>query len=106
MTISTADPPAVATAFRTLAAEWQAATRFLSSPSAAVDHPAYRAIVDLGPAAVPLILTALADAPAPWFAALRELTGEDPVPPGDHGRPAAAAGHWLSWGRQSFCPLS
>jgi hypothetical protein len=49
---------------------------------------------------VPLILAELADAPDPaWFAALRELTGSDPVPPADRGRTEAAAGHWLAWGR-------
>lgn len=99
MGILTADPPALDRAFCTLAAEWQAATRFAAAPSAAAEHPAYRAVVDLGPDVVPLILAALAVSPDPWFAALRELTGADPVPPADRGRPAAAAGHWLAWGR-------
>jgi hypothetical protein len=91
--------PALASRFQTLAREWQAATRLLSSPSAAAEHPAYRAVVALGPAAVPLILAELAASPEPWFAALRELTGADPVPPADRGRPRAAAEHWLAWGR-------
>jgi hypothetical protein len=82
-----------------LADEWQAATRLLSAPSAASEHPAYRAIVALGPGVVPLILADLAVAPEPWFAALRELTGTDPVPPADRGRPRVAAEHWLAWGR-------
>ena len=99
MSTQIADPPSIALTFRALSAEWRAATRFLSAPSAAVDHPAYRAVIDLGPAAVPLILAALADAPDPWFAALRELTGADPVPPAYRGRPEAAADHWLAWGR-------
>ena len=94
-----APSPALARRFHALADEWQAATLFLAAPSAASEHPAYRAIVALGPAAVPLILADLAVAPEPWFAALRELTGEDPVPPADHGRPRAAAEHWLAWGR-------
>ncbi len=85
-------------AFQTRAAEWRAATRFASAPSAATEHPAYRAIIDLGSDVVPLILAALTDTPEPWFAALRELTGTDPVPPADRGRPAAAARHWLAWG--------
>ena len=99
MSTITATPPAVAVRFRALADEWQAATRLLAAPSAASEHPAYRAIVALGPAAVPLILTDLAVAPEPWFAALRELTGTDPVPPTDRGRPRVAAEHWLAWGR-------
>ncbi len=73
--------------------------RFPTSPSATADHPAYRTVVGLGPAAVPLILANLATTPEPWFAALRELTGANPVPPADGGRPRAAAEHWLAWGR-------
>ena len=99
MSTDTATRPALAVAFRALASEWRAATRFAAAPSAAADHPAYRAVVGLGPGAVPLILAALAEAPDPWFAALRELTGDDPVPPADRGRPEASAGHWLAWGR-------
>ncbi|HET6572583.1 MAG TPA: hypothetical protein VFG68_03195 [Fimbriiglobus sp.] len=99
MSTTTAPSPALASRFHALAGEWQAATRFLSAPSAASEHPAYRAIVTLGPAVVPLILADLAVAPEPWFAALRELTGVDPVPPADRGRPRAAAEHWLAWGR-------
>lgn len=99
MSIQTVVPPPITATFHALAAEWREATRFAAAPSAAVEHPAYLAIIDLGQAAVPVILAALADAPDPWFAALRELTGEDPVPPADRGRPAAAAGHWLAWGR-------
>jgi len=99
MSTIAAPTPALATRFRVLADEWQAATRFVAAPSAASEHPAYRAIVALGPAAVPLILADLAVAPEPWFAALRELTGTDPVPPADVGRPRVAAEHWLAWGR-------
>ena len=99
MSTVTTPPPSLASRFRTLAGEWEAATRFLAAPGAAAEHPAYRAIVALGPAAVPLIMAELAAAPEPWFAALRELTGADPVPPADRGRPRAAAEHWLAWGR-------
>jgi hypothetical protein len=100
MSTQTVTPPALVRAFRTLAAEWREATRFTSAPSAAADHPAYRAMVDLGDAIVPLALAALAADPDPaWFVALRELTGADPVPAADRGRTEAAAGHWLAWGR-------
>jgi hypothetical protein len=99
MSPTTSPSSALAGRFHTLASEWQAATRLLAAPSAASEHPAYRAIVALGPAAVPLILADLAVAPQPWFAALRELTGADPVPTADRGRPQAAADHWLAWGR-------
>ena len=99
MSTLTTIPPALRRKFRALADEWRPAPRFAAAPSAAADHPAYQALVGLGPEVVPLILDALAEAPDPWFAALRELTGADPVPAADRGRPQAAADHWLAWGR-------
>ena len=99
MSTAAAPSPALAARFHALAEEWQAATRFSSAPSAASEHPAYRAIIALGPAVVPLMFAELAIAPEPWFAALRELTGADPVPGADRGRPRAAAEHWLAWAR-------
>lgn len=101
MATLTPNPPALDQRFRVLSAEWRAATRFASGSSAATGHPAYRAIIDLGPSVVPLILAELANSPDPWFAALRELTGADPVPPEDRGRPQIAADCWLAWGRAS-----
>jgi len=99
MATLTTHPSALEQQFRTLSAEWREATRFASGSSAATIHPAYRAIIDLGPSVVPLILAELAKLPDPWFAALRELTGDNPVPPEDRGRPQAMADHWLAWGR-------
>ena len=68
MSADTATRPALSAAFHALAAEWRAATRFAAAPSAAADHPAYRAVIGLGTETVPLILAALAETPDPWFA--------------------------------------
>jgi hypothetical protein len=97
MSTLTIPPPALVQAFRRLAAEWHEATRFDSGPS--TEHPAYRGIVALGPDVVPVILDALAGSPDWWFAALRELTGVDPVPHADRGRLRVMAEHWVAWGR-------
>lgn len=99
MSTTTTPPLSLVTRFHSLAEEWKADTWFMSAPSAPVKHPAYRAIVALGPAVISLILADLAIAPEPWFAALEELTGTDPVPVADRCRPQAAADHWLAWGR-------
>ena len=100
MTTRTIPPLALAHTFHAFVADWQGATRFSAAPSAASLHPAYRAMVDLGPEIIPLILAELAVSPRPsWFAALRELTGNDPVPSQHRGYPAPSAGHWLAWGR-------
>lgn len=77
---------------------WSAAVRFHSGPGDR--HPAYRAIVQLGPAVVPLLLADLAESGRPWYSALRELTGDNPVPDSDRGKIQAVTDRWLAWGRE------
>jgi hypothetical protein len=85
--------------FRELVAQWQAEVAPLSSTTARVQHPAYRAIIALGPAVVPLLLRELEQRPNHWFAALRSLTGADPVPPADRGRIGPMTEAWIPWGK-------
>ncbi len=89
----------LAEAFRSLAEEWRQATRFQSSLTRTTSHPTYRAIVQLGEEVVPLLLRELKQRPEPWFAALHEITGADPVRPEHRGNMRAIAGAWLRWGR-------
>jgi hypothetical protein len=84
--------------FRELADEWRQETRFESSMSAITSHRAYRNIISLGDEVVPLLLRELRRRPEPWFAALRELTGADPVKPEHRGDTGAMADAWLRWG--------
>ncbi len=86
--------------FLGLAAQWQLEVAQLSSTTARVQHPSYRAIIALGPAAVPLLLRELEKRPNHWFAALRSLTGADPVPPSDRGRLGPMTQAWIKWGRE------
>ena len=51
-----------------------------------------------GAPAIPLILRRLAARGGQWFAALRSLTGENPVPAGDRGDIEAITRAWLRWG--------
>ena len=90
---------AVAENFRALAEEWREGTRFQSSLSQITAHPAYRAIVQLGEEVVPVLLRELQRRPEPWFAALREIMGADPVRPEQRGDMRAMADAWLRWGR-------
>jgi hypothetical protein len=92
-------PPAVVSQFRALAERWREETAFLSSSTAMAAHPAYQAIIALGPPVVPLILRDLERQPDHWFDALKAITGEDPVSPQDWGRVRAMADAWLAWGR-------
>jgi hypothetical protein len=90
----------VADQFAALAEQWKTATVVLSSTTAMVHHPAYRAIIDLGPLAVPLLLRDLEREPAHWFEALQAITGENPVPREHWGNIAAMRADWLTWGRR------
>ena len=85
--------------FRRLEATWTAETGFLSSHTDIVEHPAFREIIRLGEAVVPLLLRDLEGRPRLWVWALPEITGADPVPPGEAGNIAKMSEAWLRWGR-------
>lgn len=95
-TITTADP--TERMFRELARVWKTDTLYLSSPPAMAKHWAYQQIIDLGPPVVPLLLRELRSKPDFWFAALRALTGANPVAPEDAGKVQAMADAWVKWG--------
>jgi len=90
---------ALSEVFSTLAREWKEAARLESSHMRAADHPAFRAIVGLGDEIVPILLRELERRSGPWFLALREITGEEPVGPEARGNPKAVADAWVRWGR-------
>lgn len=98
--INTTGQPALAEQFEALAGRWKTEIELLSSPTAMVAHPAYRAIIALGPQVVPFLLRDLEREPAHWFEALQAITGEDPVPREHWGDIAAMRSDWLGWGRQ------
>lgn len=64
-----------------------------------VTHPAYQAIIGLGPAAIPYILHEVEHNLDHWFWALRAITGADPVPAASRGKLKEMAQAWLAWGR-------
>jgi hypothetical protein len=86
--------------FRELVDQWQADVAPLSSTTARVQHPAYREIIAMGSAVVPLLLRELERRPNHWFAALRSLTGADPVAPADRGHLGRMAESWVKWGKE------
>ena len=86
--------------FHELVSEWRADVAPLSSSAARARHPAYRAIIALGPRVVQLLLRELQQRPNHWFAALRSLTGADPVPASDRGRIGAMTEAWVAWGKE------
>ena len=86
--------------FRALVREWKRDTEAQSSVARMTRHPAYRQIIDLGEEAIPLLLLELKRSPDFWFAALRSLTGADPVPKEAAGKIKLMARAWIEWGRE------
>jgi len=85
--------------FERLAEQWRRDTKYLSTAKRMAEHPAYRQIVALGHAIVPLILADLERTGDHWFSALRDITGANPVPEASRGRISEMAQAWLKWGR-------
>jgi len=94
-------PSFVIAEFQRLVSEWRDATQFQSSLALSTRHSAYQAIVHLGAEIVPALLRELKREPGPWFVALREITGVDPVDPVHRGNMQAMAAAWLKWGRDN-----
>jgi hypothetical protein len=99
MNAPASDPTDVAAEFRRLEEWWFRETGHLSNLDYAYRHPAYQAVIALGPPVVPILLRELRTKPHWWFEALAEITGEDPMRPEDAGRFDQIAGRWLDWGR-------
>jgi hypothetical protein len=92
-------PEGVEAKFRRLVKRWKKETAHLSSAARMARHPAYQDIIGMGPQVLPLLLAELQRKPDFWFAALRAVTGEDPVPAESAGRLEETARAWLEWGR-------
>ncbi len=93
-------PSALEARFDALVEQWLTETRSASSFSKIIGHPAYRAIIDLGPNVIPLILQDMEQEPKHWSPALRELTGANPVPPKNAGQVSLIAADWIAWARE------
>jgi hypothetical protein len=85
--------------FRVLVKWWRDGTQHESSLTKRFNHPAYQGIIAMGRPLVPLILQELKAQPDFWFAALKLITGKDPVPVSSRGRLKEMTQAWLDWGR-------
>ncbi len=84
--------------FRDLVELWRRETGMYSSVSKKLQHQAYREIIGMGEAALPLILRELRDRPGHWFEALKAITGQTPVTPDERYDARKARAAWLRWG--------
>ena len=95
------DTETVEEKFRRLVDEWKKGRPWWSSNLREHSaHPAYQGIIELGGAAVPLILDEMRRSPDWWFDALRRLTRADPVPESDRGSLSKMTQAWLAWGEE------
>ena len=84
--------------FEALFQQWKKETLLSSSGFEITNHPAYQAIIDLGPSVVPFILIKLQEDPQHLFYALFKITGENPVNPKHIGMLTKMKEDWLEWG--------
>jgi hypothetical protein len=84
--------------FRSLAQQWRNETQWLSSTTEIAMNPAYQAIIGMGEEALPMILEDLRQNSGHWYWALKAISNEDPVVPGDRGSIKKMKGAWLHWG--------
>src|SRR5262249_60614047 len=87
--------------FRRLAAVWDREPLSLSDSDATARPPASQAIIQMGPAVVPLLLRDMEETHRHWFEALMKMTGANPVPAADCGRIPRMVEAWLRWGREN-----
>jgi hypothetical protein len=84
-----------------LLAQWRAETAVISSSTVLVSHPAYRELIALGEAALPSLFRDLEQTQDGHLSrALAEITGAQPVRPGEGGKIRLVAERWLDWGRE------
>jgi hypothetical protein len=93
-------PESVAEQFQRHALRWREETEFLSSLAEILNHADYQAIIQLGPAALPLIFDELQQRPDHWFGALEAITGENPIPVEARGDLEQMTAAWLKWATQ------
>jgi hypothetical protein len=97
-------PPAetVEQQVRRLLATWREETAVISSSTVLVSHPAYREIIALGETALPSLFRDLEQTHDGHLSrALAEITGAQPVRPGEGGKIRLVADRWLTWAREN-----
>ena len=93
--------------FNRLVKEWHRDTDFHSNDYFIANHPAYRQIIEMGEAVLPLIFRELETNGGHWFWALRAITGANPEPPPQKDSAGwvaldikAIRKDWLRWARE------
>ena len=90
----------IAGIFQNLKKRWKNETAHLSSMAEIINNPNYRAVIAMDTYALPYLFDELQNDPDHWFAALPEITGENPVNEEDAGNLTKMTNSWLDWGRE------
>jgi hypothetical protein len=88
--------------FQLLAEKWKEESRFLSFVRQRTQLVTYQAIIDMGKPVIPCILAEIQVQPNHWFAALKQLTGINPILPEHRGNLIAMTNDWLLWGKKNL----
>ncbi len=87
--------------FDALAVQWLMGLGPTSDPREMTAHPAFKAMVAHGDAAIPFILRHLKQSPSLLAWALFDITGLNPVKPSDSGNLRKITNAWLKWGKMN-----
>ncbi len=87
--------------FQLLAEKWKEDSKFLAFAKDTIKLPTYQAIIAMGKTALPHILQDMQIQPNHWFAALKEITGENPVLTEHRGNIQSMTNDWLLWGKKN-----
>ncbi len=91
-------PSPLRSEFHELVEKWRKDTQHTSSLARMIAHPAYKRIIEMGDAVLPLLFAELNVHRDHWLVALNAITQEDPAPTGSTFAEAVEA--WLTWGRE------
>jgi len=83
--------------FLELSSELKVAHQFCSSLGVDRDHPSYQKIIDLGYPMVEFLIQDMKDTGYPWYSALTQLTGKDPITKNNWGDIRAMNNQWIAW---------
>ena len=85
-----------------LLGRWRQETAYESSGTRLTGHPAYQALIALGPAALPFLFRDLEQTGDGHLSkALVAITGAHPVPADERGQVSKIAETWLRWAREN-----
>lgn len=84
--------------FERLSSLWKQSRGPQATATLMAKHPAYRQIIAMGAAAIPLILRKIREHPDHWFIALKEISAVNPVRPENRGDVRRMADDWIAWG--------